>query len=103
METAAVLKNEILVFSLDGESSDHSFVRLAEEIDSEIEVERVLFDDTGVDRGREVVEFHLRCSVEISHQLQTRERAVLLALILSITDTADTGDAIRFVRQSQLF
>src|SRR6185503_10589499 len=65
LQTTAVLKYEVFVLGLNRERRYNFFIRLAEEVDAQIEVQWVLFDDTGVDGGREVIEFHLRWTAQV--------------------------------------
>ena len=60
-----------MVFGLNSERGDYSLIRLAEKIDTKIEIERVLFDHTRVNRSRKIVEFNLRWTTQIRKQLKT--------------------------------
>src|SRR5207302_4510917 len=103
LHAATVLENEIRILSLNRESRNHALIRLAEVINTHVEVKRVVFDDWRVNRGSKVVELNLRWPRQVSEDLQTRERAVLLALIVPHANAAKVRDAIGLVRQTHLF
>src|SRR2546425_2205003 len=60
LQTAAVFEDQVLVIGLHREGGNHALVRLAEEVDANIKVKRIVFDDWSVYRGSQIVEFNLR-------------------------------------------
>ena len=94
---ATVLEHEVRIVGLNSERGNHALVRLAEVVNAHVEVKRVVFDDWRVNRGSKVVELNLRWPLQVSEDLQTRERAVLLALIVSHANAAKVRDAIGLV------
>ena len=57
---AAVLEHEILVLSLNGEGRNHALVRLAKEVYTHIEVERIVFNQGRIGHAGKVVKLDLR-------------------------------------------
>ena len=84
-------------------SSDDALIGLAEEINAQIKVQRIVFDDRSVNGGSEIVESNLRRPLQVGQNLQTRKRAVLLARVIRRADAAKIRNAIAFIGQTHFF
>src|SRR5688572_29757181 len=91
----------MLVVSLNGERSDHAIIRLTEEIDAKIEVERIVIQNTRVAAGefRKIAKANCWWTIECGEDLHPSERRVLLALESTLIDT---GDAVALIGKTQL-
>ena len=60
LQATAVFEYQVLVIGLNRERGNHALVRLAEEVDADIKVKWIVFDDRSIYRRSQIVEFDLR-------------------------------------------
>src|SRR6266478_6440799 len=76
LQTAAVLKHQVLVIGLNRKRSDHALVRLSEKIDAHVKAQRIVFDNGRVDGGSQLVVLDCGWAAEICQYLQAIKGAV---------------------------
>ena len=88
LQATTVFEYQVLIVGLNRKSSNDALIALTEEINPQIKVQRIVFDDWGIHRRREIVEPDLRRPLQIGQNLQTRKRTVLLARVIRHADAA---------------
>jgi hypothetical protein len=62
LKSTAILEHQILVFGLNRKGGNYTLIRLTEKVYLKIKIERVFFNNTGINRRRQVIKLDLRWS-----------------------------------------